>query len=233
MIIKPGRTTEFLRSGTGQAEEQKSGAGPEAQRPQATPPSVQGRPADQSGAGAAGAWRPGFALTYPKRTPLDLGKPSENSLEDFLKPSRYQTRTDIDFSKYLGSHVPLSGPPGGGGTPGAGGKGPGGQARGASVSLNIARYDFSPWANEVMNRIQKNWSLGQSSTGSWKGEVGISVLMTKSGELLAVEVASTSKVDVLDQAALRALQMSAPFPPLPADFPNARLEMYFVFQYGY
>jgi TonB family protein len=57
--------------------------------------------------------------------------------------------------------------------------------------------------------------------------------MARNGDLLAVEIETPSKVDALDQAALRALQASGPFPPLPADFPKSSLDMVFVFQYGY
>jgi len=84
-----------------------------------------------------------------------------------------------------------------------------------------------------MNKIQKNWSIVQSGEIGWRGEVGVSVLVAKSGQLLAIDVTSTSKIDLLDQAALKALDLSGPFPALPKDFPNSSLDVYFVFQYGY
>jgi protein TonB len=115
--------------------------------------------------------------------------------------------------------------------PGSGGRG-GGQARRASVSINVRNYNLAPWASDVLNRIQRNWSVAQTGESHWKGEVGIFVLMAKNGELLAIELESTSKIDVLDQAAMKSLQLSAPFPALPADFPNASLEMIFAFHYG-
>jgi outer membrane biosynthesis protein TonB len=48
-----------------------------------------------------------------------------------------------------------------------------------------------------------------------------------------IEVIVTSKIDALDQAAVRALELSLPFPALPADFPASNVEVYFIFQYGY
>jgi protein TonB len=82
-------------------------------------------------------------------------------------------------------------------------------------------------------RIQKNWSLGQEAFAGYIGEVGVTVMMSKAGELLAVEIGASSKIDLLDQAAVKAVRLSAPFPSLPPDFPNSSLEMYLVFQYGY
>lgn len=238
VIIKPGRNSEPSAQGQGRAEQG------EAQKP--VPPAggsgaanskdvgaaAQSQFAGRSGVQLAGGPFPGFHLTYPKNAPLNLAKPSENPLDALLRPNRYQARTDINFSKYVGSGASRTGSSGGGGPSGPGGKGSGGQSRGAGVSVNIRRYDLAPWANQVLTKIQKNWSLGRAGNAGWKGEVGISVMIAKSGELLSAEIATPSKVEVLDQAALKALQACAPFPPLPADFPNSSLELYFVFEYG-
>lgn len=239
LIIKPGHdippagpTPKTAGQTSAQGPPSQPAAGPEAQRLPIAGSGVESPQATSGEGGTSGALASGFSLIYPSNARLSLAKPSENSLEELLKPSRYQARPDINFSKYVRPGI-SPGIPAGGGIGSAGGKGSGGQARGASVSLNVMRYDLSPWADEVMNKIQKNWSIAQTGYETSKGEVGISVLITKNGELLAVEIESASKIDVLDQAALHALRLSAPFPPLPADFPNSSLELYFVFQYGY
>jgi TonB family protein len=239
LIIKPGHdippagpAPKAAGQTSAQGPPSQPAAGPEAQRLPIAGSGVESPQATSGEGGTSGALASGFSLIYPSNARLSLAKPSENSLEELLKPSRYQARPDINFSKYVRPGI-SPGIPAGGGIGSAGGKGSGGQARGASVSLNVMRYDLSPWADEVMNKIQKNWSIAQTGYETSKGEVGISVLITKNGELLAVEIESASKIDVLDQAALDALRLSAPFPPLPADFPNSSLELYFVFQYGY
>jgi TonB family protein len=179
----------------------------------------------------------GFGLTYPLGSQLRLTKPAETSIDEILRPGRYRTRTDVDFSKYLrpepGAMVPSGrmgvGAPGSGGGGGVG-QGPG---RGARVTLDVARYDLVPWATGVMTKIQRNWTLANPEDSGYKAEVRVSVMMSRNGELLAVEIETSSKVDALDQAAIRALQASGPFPALPADFPKSTLDMVFVFQYGY
>ena len=128
---------------------------------------------------------------------------------------------------------PPSGRIGAGRSAGGGGGGGGqGRGRGGSVTLNVARYDLTNWASGVMTKIQKNWTLDNPEDTGYKVEVRISVMMARNGDLLAVEIETPSNVDALARAALRALQSSGPFPPLPADFPKSSLDMVFVFQYG-
>jgi TonB family protein len=175
----------------------------------------------------------GFGLLIPPKSKLDLTK-TKGSLEDsYLPRDKYQVRSDIDFTRYLFPGTGISGTTGGGGRPGRPGK-KGAQAFiGGAAPSNVQKYDFSPWANAVMNRIQKNWSIAAPGDFAWKGEVGITVVIGKNGNLTLIEVIASSKIDALDQAAVRALELSLPFPALPVDFPNSSLEVYFIFQYGY
>lgn len=236
---RPGQTLERTAGGSERGEALKpggtTGGGQTAQKPEAVDRGLPGQRTEPSGAGGPFS---GFRLTYPKSSGLNLAKPSENSIEDLLKPERYRSWSDVDFSKYLGQvRKPAAGESGSGGGSGAvtgsaGGRLPG-PSRGSRVVPNIVKYDFTPWANAVVIKIQRNWSLGQDAFSGHIGEVGVTILMSRTGELLAAEVMESSKSDLLDQAALKAVRLSAPFPPLPSDFPNSSLEMYLVFQYGY
>lgn len=233
VTVKPGRPTQASEQEAGETakpERQKTGG-----QPQVPSSDVQAGPDARGEPGATGVPYSGFRLTYPKDSPLNLAKPSENSIESLLRPDRYKSWAGTDFSKYLGTiKGPTAASGAGTGQPGprAGG-GASGPPRGGRVVPDIVRYDFTPWANEVVIRIQKNWSLGQEAFVGYIGEVGVTVMMSKAGELLDVEIGESSKIDLLDQAAVKAVRLSAPFPPLPPDFPNSSLEMYLVFQYGY
>ena len=58
-------------------------------------------------------------------------------------------------------------------------------------------------------------------------------LLTLSGNrLLAITIDAPTKIEFLDQAALRAVRSSGPFPALPAKYLNSSLEVYLVFKYG-
>jgi TonB family protein len=160
-----------------------------------------------------------------------LARVPENPVERLISPNRYVPLPDIGVASLLRPGGARPRPGGRVGTGVATGeKGTGG---GAAEPENVIRYDFTPWANDIVNKIQSQWSVAQSENAGWKGEVGVNVIIKKNGELLAAEIAKSSNIDIFDEAALRALRLCAPFPPLPPDFPADRLEMYFVFQYGY
>jgi TonB family protein len=248
LIVKPGRTTQGAaavdaKATAGEKPAPKEPAGEAAGKPGALvgPP---GAPPGEKGVGSGGEGKapsPGisseFTLTYPLGSQLKLSKPPETSIDEILRPGRYRNRSDINFSTYLRPEPGAMAPSGrigvGRSAPGGGGGGAQGQGRGSRVTLNVARYDLTGWASGVMNKIQKNWTIDNPEDTVYKVEVRIAVMMARNGDLLAVEIETPSKVDALDQAALRALQASGPFPPLPADFPKSSLDMVFVFQYGY
>ncbi|MGD0782476.1 MAG: TonB family protein [Candidatus Aminicenantales bacterium] len=209
-------------------------------------------PAEQTGPGPMAAPGPSaglpgpytdFKLTYPSDARLSLSK-SAGKIEDryLPPPSHYRTRTDIDFSKYARQGALLSSASSGGPGEGPGGAGSGrpGQAGqrarrpspGGSVGLNVPGVDFSAWGEIVLNKIQRNWALDAGLGTAWKGEVGLSVLVGRNGDLLAVEIDVPTKIEFLDQAVLRAVRSSGPFPPLPAKYLNSSLEVYLVFKYG-
>jgi len=93
-------------------------------------------------------------------------------------------------------------------------------------------YDITPWAERVVDRIQKNWIIPSKQKTSVRGVVRISVIIKKNGELFSVKIVNSSMVQSLDEAALKAIKMSSPFPNLPDDFPKMNLEAYFEFQYN-
>lgn len=109
------------------------------------------------------------------------------------------------------------------------------RSRGSSrgkVSFNITGYNLTPWATEVVNKIQMNWIIPPSQRMIAKGTVRIFVIVERDGKLSSVEMDESSEVSALDFLALNAINSSAPFPRLPDDFPFRSLEAYFVFQYN-
>jgi TonB family protein len=107
----------------------------------------------------------------------------------------------------------------------------GGVAQRAGASFRIENYDISPWAEKVVNTILANWIIPYPKEMGVKGVVGISVIIDESGEILSAQVVNSSLILLLDEAALKALKESSPFPSLPEDFPKKNLEAYFEFHY--
>jgi len=171
-----------------------------------------------------------FKSDLPEIYDLDLSSYFEKPEKMFNKMKKGYTKKEIDFSKYLSSDFqslrPLKSSP-------SFRRFKSGTARPQGrVSFQSKDYDITPWANKVVDRIQKNWLISPPQEISEKGEVGISVIIEKNGELSSINMVNSSMVPLFDQAALRALDLSSPFPELPDDFPDKNLEAYFVFQYN-
>lgn len=94
--------------------------------------------------------------------------------------------------------------------------------------------DITPWARKVVEKINENWSLlpgfGTGPGGS-RGEVGIAVAFDREGRVVSNRVTRSSDMQYMDQAALNAVRLSSPYPPLPGRIPGGRLNVFFLFNY--
>jgi len=245
LIVKPGKTApaaSAAKPAAGEKAVPAEAAGEGGGKPGAPPGPPGGRPTGEAGppsgvAPPTGTPTGGFTLTYPLGSQLKLTKPGETSIDEILRPERYRSRTDINFSTYLRPDPTAKAPSGrfptgrggGGGGGGTGGR----RGPGASVTLGVARYDFAGWGSAVLAKIQKTWTLESPEDAGYRVEVRVAVMMSRNGDLLAVDLETSSNVEALDRAALHAVRAAGPFPALPADFPKSSLDMVLVFQYGY
>jgi len=101
-----------------------------------------------------------------------------------------------------------------------------------SIASSIKDIDIAPWAENVIHQVQKNWSIPSAQEFSKKSSVEILVVIRKNGEISHIKVNKSSQVEVLDQAALNAINTSSPMLKLPDDFPYEYLEISLVFQYN-
>ncbi|HAR36880.1 MAG TPA: hypothetical protein DCR87_08310 [Acidobacteria bacterium] len=93
------------------------------------------------------------------------------------------------------------------------------------------RYNIKPWAEKVVSLVQARWILPQLASLPKNKNVALILLVDREGQLLSLEVATSTTSEILDQAAITAVRLCAPFPPLPEDFPGKSLEFYLVFTY--
>lgn len=180
---------------------------------------------------------PGFRLNWPSRfksdspedyklnLSLNLGKTKDkfdesekgDSKKDIsLKKNFYSDFLDISSSQTTSSSGRHATRP---------------RVQKAKASFRVVGYDITPWAEEAVNKIQRNWII-EAQVMRAKGLVGISVIIEKNGELSSIRMLNSSDVQALDEAALRAIRLSSPFPQLPDDFPSKNLEAYFEFHYN-
>jgi TonB family protein len=93
-------------------------------------------------------------------------------------------------------------------------------------------YDISPWVKGVVDKIRNNWTLPPIDESIAMGEVKIFILIGKKGDLMSMEIVKSSNFPVFDETTIEAIRASAPFLPMPDDFPYDKLEAYLVFQFN-
>ena len=107
------------------------------------------------------------------------------------------------------------------GNPGGGGGRPGIDA--------IREPDFGPYMRELQRRIKLNWNPPK---GNESKRVVLLFKIAKSGRMLSCRVLKSSGLPAADQAALRAVELTAPFRPLPAEFRGQSIDIQFTFDYN-
>jgi TonB family protein len=139
---------------------------------------------------------------------------------------KYREQKSVDFSKYQPSNYYST-------ITGAGSRNRAGSTLraglGSRISLKEVNYDLSPWADKVLAKIQKTWLISSEQLSQAVGQVEILVMVNRSGTVESVKIIQASHASLLDGTALKALELSSPFPNLPYNFPEDRLEIRLVF----
>ncbi len=107
------------------------------------------------------------------------------------------------------------------GNPGGGGGAPGIDA--------LREPDFGPYMRELQRKIKLNWDPPK---GNESKRVVLLFKIAKDGRLLSCQVQKSSGMPSADQAALKAVELTAPFKPLPADFKGQSIDIQFTFDYN-
>ncbi len=171
----------------------------------------------------------GFKLTPTPEEGAGFSLNISPSKDMAPQPKDYLTEGELDLLRYLSQETYSSR---------ALGTSPSTETYGARISspgnasFNINQIDLSPWARDVVEKIQRNWTIPTSQANDGKNSVEITVSIGKYGDLLNISIRNSSAHPPLDQAALFAVRMSAPFPELPDSFPNDSVEVHFLFRYN-
>lgn len=89
--------------------------------------------------------------------------------------------------------------------------------------------DFGPYMAELQRRIKRNWRPPRRNQSK---RVILLFTIAKDGRLLNLKVHRTSGEPDTDRAAISAVQLSAPFKPLPTDFSGSSIDIQFTFDYN-
>lgn len=143
-------------------------------------------------------------------------------------PSGSRTGTPAPSLAGIGGNTGSLGRTGssGGGTGNMGNPGGGGGAPGIDA---LREPDFGPYMRELQRRIKMNWDPPK---GNESKRVVLLFKIAKDGRLLSCRVNKSSGLPSADQAALKAVELTAPFRPLPADFKGQSIDIQFTFDYN-
>ena len=93
--------------------------------------------------------------------------------------------------------------------------------------INALRdVDMSAYFAEIKRRVKRNWNPSYSSQ---EQTTYLTFNVQKNGQITDLKITESSGSEKLDRESVAAVQNSAPFAPLPADFPLEKLEIEFSF----
>lgn len=93
----------------------------------------------------------------------------------------------------------------------------------------LRQPNWGPYMRNLEQRIKRNWTPPKGDTSK---RVVIVFSIGRDGRLLSSKVAKTSGVPLVDRAAMSAIELSAPFPPLPPEFKGQSVPIEFTFDYN-
>lgn len=101
---------------------------------------------------------------------------------------------------------------------------------GGAPGINAKRDpDFGPYMAELQRRIKRNWRPPRRNQSK---RVVLLFTIARDGRLLNLRVYKPSGEPDTDRAAISAVQLSAPFKPLPRDFSGSSVDIQFTFDYN-
>lgn len=92
-----------------------------------------------------------------------------------------------------------------------------------------AEPDFGPYMRELQKSIKSNWIPPK---GNESKRVVLIFKIAKNGKLLANKVFKSSGIVEADEAAIKAVNLTAPFKPLPKEFKGKSVDIQFTFDYN-
>lgn len=89
--------------------------------------------------------------------------------------------------------------------------------------------DFGPYMRDLQRRIKRNW---EPPKGNESRRVVLLFKVARDGRLLSIKVKNSSGVPVADKAAISAVELTAPFRPLPPEYKGRDIDIEFTFDYN-
>lgn len=103
---------------------------------------------------------------------------------------------------------------------------------GKTLQLNTAELKYQKYLLDMKRKIEFYWDYpALAARNGWQGSLFLNFTINRDGTVSAVRLERSSGYPMLDDAAITAIRLAAPFPPFPADFTVEDLSIKGQFQY--
>lgn len=102
-----------------------------------------------------------------------------------------------------------------------------------SSQIGLSNFPFTYYLQIIIDRVSNNWFtslVDPGILGSFQATVHFKIY--KNGQISELKIEESSGIKSLDLSAFRAIQTSAPFPPLPGAYEDEYLGIYLIFEHS-
>jgi TonB family protein len=177
------------------------------------------------------------SFRYPVEKPKKEEKPDTEKKAAIQKPQRTTqkpaggptSKEGATQGSEAGSGVRI-----GGGGSGSGGTGSGAAAGSAfSSQIGLSNFPYTYYLQIIIDKVSGNWFTSLVDPGiSGNFQATVHFKIQKNGQVSDLKIEESSGIRSLDMSALRAVQTSAPFPPLPRAYEDDYLGIYLIFEHS-
>ncbi|MFQ5721363.1 MAG: TonB family protein [Candidatus Aminicenantales bacterium] len=102
-----------------------------------------------------------------------------------------------------------------------------------SSQIGLASFPYTYYLQIIMDKVSNNWFTSLVEPGlRGKFQVTVYFKIYKSGHISDLKIEESSGLRSLDLSALRAIQTSTPFPPLPKEYDEEYLGIHLIFEHS-
>jgi protein TonB len=107
-----------------------------------------------------------------------------------------------------------------------------GGVEGAPIPLDTPEPRYQDYFNKIRQQIKSHWTYPrEAGDRGIQGDLQIEFHIAKDGRLAFIELRRSSGVEILDTAAMNAVRLAQPFPPVPDDIAKQALSINGLFRY--
>lgn len=112
------------------------------------------------------------------------------------------------------------------------GEGPGTQSF-YSSQIGLSNFPFTYYLQIIIDKVSSNWFTSLVEPGiRGRFEATVYFKIYKNGKISDLKIEESSGIKSLDLSSLRAIQTSAPFPPLPKEYGEEYLGIHLIFEHS-